>query len=1572
VAIRSIKARPTATATTVTAVGKIERRLVRAKARLRLHTSSRSRRLLRGLAAVGLVVAVAVPAASAAFGQSSSKPPPVAELSAIPSSGTAPLLVTFDGSMSSDPNGTLSGWTMDFGDGSAAQSGSDSPPSSIQHSYVSAGVFTATLTTNGSGGTSADSTFTVTVGQPAQDLVADLGVSGGSGAAPLSVVFDGATSTESGGSIANWQLTFGDGTTTSGSGPPPAAIAHTFKHKGGYTATLTLVDATGTTATATAGVAVSSTATTAELGTNAGSGDVPLTVTFDGSNSTDPDGTITSWHLLFGDGSAEATGNGMPPAAIDHTYTTAGTFTAHLTVKGSGGFLARATASEIVEPKPPTAAVQVAPESTAQGIHKIQHVIVVMQENRSFDNYFGTFPGADGIPMKQGVPTVCNPDPRAGQCIKPYHDTNVIDNGAGHAASNAIADIDGGQMDGFVGQAEAGIPVTCTPPAPTCPATNPGGSTDVMGYHTAAEIPNYWDYAKHYVLNDHMFEPDLGWSLPSHLDMVSLWSAACSKAGDPESCTSNDEAAGAHTGPVTDYPWTDLTWLLHQDGVSWQYFVGTGGNPDCQDDSANCEASQLGPVLTGPWNPLPDFDDVQQDGQLGNIVATSHFYPEALNGTLPAVSWVVPVGAVSEHPTASISAGMAYVTGLINAVMQGPDWDNTAIFVSWDDWGGFYDNVQPPTVDSVGYGLRVPGLVISPYSDNGKVDHQTLSFDAYAKFIEDDFLDGQTLDPATDGRPDSRPSVREDAPELGDLKSDFDFDKPPSPPYVLNSGPPWGRAPQRGRTPGVTSGTVPLKVAFDGSQSAAGGSPLASWTLSFGDGSNDASGSGPPPASTPHTYVSAGTYRATLSVEDTAGQSASTTATIKVGFPPPVPALVASPPGGIAPVSQVSFDASGTSDPDASISSWRLSFGDGSSPASGSGAPPSPTATHTYTQAGDYEVVLSVTDANGESATEPFTYMVQPALSVNVQSAPPTGSIVVSGSGYEPGETVDIALNGQPAGTATASPTGGFQTSLTVPSAMVAGTYPITATGQASSILGTTTLIVAENWQFRFTAAGGSDNLYETTINPSNVSSLVQAPWEGTAHEAITSSPAVVNGLVYAGSNDGIFREWSDATEAQWRDFVASAPIDSSPVTANNEIFVGTEAGALYGYKDGCGPPTTGSCRRVLTLALDGAIESTPSGAGKELYVGTDSGYEYAINVRAGRVDWKTQLSGPVKSSAAVGSTTVVVGAGNDVYALDTKTGAVKWSAPTGDAVTSSPVIVNAKTVYVGSQDGNLYEYPVKCETPCQPLHTLATGGAVESSPAVANGVLYVGSDSGFLDAFSLKKNALLWQYQTGAAVTSSPAVANGVVYVGSTNDSLYAFDAAGCRHPTCPPVWSAATGGPISSSPAIADGQVFVGSGDGHLYVYQLPQPTAGTAAHAPAGTRASGGACPASSMIGRAAGLSLKPVERTGTDPVSCDYLPVASATNPDATNVELTQSAGMPNQELRALADDSAGMGTTSAVTGVGRSAYLDRGSPGMPSSLFVLRGSVAVKITAELPAASLERIAQVTLSRSTTHH
>jgi phospholipase C len=153
------------------------------------------------------------------------------------------------------------------------------------------------------------------------------------------------------------------------------------------------------------------------------------------------------------------------------------------------------------------------------------------------------------------------------------------------------------------------------------------------------------------------------------------------------------------------------------------------------------------------------------------------------------VSWIVPNAKVSEHPLDSaVSAGQAYVTTLINSIMRSPCWTSTTILLSWDDWGGFYDHVVPPKIDENGYGLRVPGLVISPYAKQGLIDHQQLSHDAYLKFVEDVFLGGARLNPATDGRPDRRPLVREEL--AGDLINDFNFSQTPRPPLLLPTDPP--------------------------------------------------------------------------------------------------------------------------------------------------------------------------------------------------------------------------------------------------------------------------------------------------------------------------------------------------------------------------------------------------------------------------------------------------------------------------------------------------------------------------------------------------------------------------------------------------------------------------------------------------------------------------------------------------------------------------------------------------------------------------------------------------------------
>ncbi|HKB17638.1 MAG TPA: alkaline phosphatase family protein [Candidatus Dormibacteraeota bacterium] len=440
--------------------------------------------------------------------------------------------------------------------------------------------------------------------------------------------------------------------------------------------------------------------------------------------------------------------------------------------------------------------------NSGNGLGKIQHVVVIMQENRSFDEYFGLYPGTDGLPRHNGQFTVCVPDPANGGCTRPYHDATDRNGGGPHGSTNATADINNGRMDGFIGQAERGRQGCSATVDPSC--TN-SVKTDVMGYKDARDIPNYWAYASNFVLQDQMFQPNASWSFPQHLYMVSEWSARCSKLNDPMSCTGNIDAPGdtlaggagkinGDSQAARNFAWTSLPYLLYKHHVSWKYYVAEGSQPDCEDNAATCAPKQQKVGTPDIWNPLPGFTDVRQDGQVSDVQTIDHFYSDVKSGHLPAVSWVVPNGAVSEHPPGLVSAGQAYVTTLVNSIMASADWSSTAIFLSWDDWGGFYDHVTPPVVDNAGYGLRVPGLVISPYARRGFVDHQTLSHDAYVKFIEDVFLGGARLDPKTDGRPDSRPGVRENAPGLGDLMADFNFDQAPRPALMLNPNPSPGPA----------------------------------------------------------------------------------------------------------------------------------------------------------------------------------------------------------------------------------------------------------------------------------------------------------------------------------------------------------------------------------------------------------------------------------------------------------------------------------------------------------------------------------------------------------------------------------------------------------------------------------------------------------------------------------------------------------------------------------------------------------------------------------------------------------
>jgi phospholipase C len=437
----------------------------------------------------------------------------------------------------------------------------------------------------------------------------------------------------------------------------------------------------------------------------------------------------------------------------------------------------------------PSGVADVGEPRVPPGLDKLDHLIFIVQENRSFDHYFGSYPGADGLSFANGKATNCIPDPVLGHDSCPFHSRQNHFKGGPHNQRASNTSVNGGSMDGHI-EALPLLERWCIDrTSRECrPYVGPDLQPDVMSYLDRRNIPNYWSYADEFVLHDRMFGPTDGWTLPAHLFLVSGWSALCSDPQDPMSCISNVDLKPLEQrweyGEQPIYAWTDITWLLDQANVPWGYYVadGTCVFPPCGD--------LRGQNTPSTRNPLPGFTTLHETDQLDRIRTHRDFVAQVRDGTLPSVSWIVP-GTASDHPSSGrgIRGGQAYVTRLINAIGNSGIWETSAIFLTWDDWGGFYDHVLPPRVDDNGYGLRVPSLLISPYARHGYVDHQTLSFDAYLKLIEDRFLDGERLDPATLDRPDSRPTVREEVDLLGDLAAAFNFRQRPRDPLILDPTP---------------------------------------------------------------------------------------------------------------------------------------------------------------------------------------------------------------------------------------------------------------------------------------------------------------------------------------------------------------------------------------------------------------------------------------------------------------------------------------------------------------------------------------------------------------------------------------------------------------------------------------------------------------------------------------------------------------------------------------------------------------------------------------------------------------
>jgi uncharacterized protein (TIGR03437 family) len=213
-----------------------------------------------------------------------------------------------------------------------------------------------------------------------------------------------------------------------------------------------------------------------------------------------------------------------------------------------------------------------------------------------------------------------------------------------------------------------------------------------------------------------------------------------------------------------------ITELLTSGKLDWRYYVNRGKTAGAADGgSMDIDSDETTYTF---WNPLPAFPVVKNDpNQFGRLTNATQFYTDAQNGTLPQVSWIIPNMDLSEHPPADVSVGMNYVTGVINAVMNSPEWSSTAIFLAWDDWGGFYEHVDPPSVDQYGLGIRVPGIVISPYARQSYVDHKTYSFESWLRIVEERF----GVQPMT---------ARDNT--ANDMIDAFDFTQQPRPPEVMN------------------------------------------------------------------------------------------------------------------------------------------------------------------------------------------------------------------------------------------------------------------------------------------------------------------------------------------------------------------------------------------------------------------------------------------------------------------------------------------------------------------------------------------------------------------------------------------------------------------------------------------------------------------------------------------------------------------------------------------------------------------------------------------------------------------
>lgn len=361
---------------------------------------------------------------------------------------------------------------------------------------------------------------------------------------------------------------------------------------------------------------------------------------------------------------------------------------------------------------------------------KIQHVLILIQENRSFDNFFATFTGADGATTGQMK------DPATGNVVTvPLAKAGLLDRtDVPHGYNEYRADYDGGKMDGF------GVVARNNGFSPTAP----------YQYVDPKQIAVYWTLAKRYALADHMFMTAGSDSFTAHQDLIAGGTQINANEAIVDSATGvyNNPGSG-HNHPGCDAPAGTVTQLVTRDG---QFLPDAGpfpcfGYPTLRDllDSKHVTWRYYHSTPYDVWSPFEAIRAVRYSAEWGTNVVDpqAKLFADIKARRLRSVSWVIPTGEYSDHPGIPRDYGPDWIGSIVNAVGESPYWKSTAIFIVWDDWGGFYDHVPPRQFSFGQLGFRVPAIVVSPYARTGYVAHTDYEFGSMLRFIEDNWLLGR-------------------------------------------------------------------------------------------------------------------------------------------------------------------------------------------------------------------------------------------------------------------------------------------------------------------------------------------------------------------------------------------------------------------------------------------------------------------------------------------------------------------------------------------------------------------------------------------------------------------------------------------------------------------------------------------------------------------------------------------------------------------------------------------------------------------------------------------------------------